>query len=298
MIELPVQFINTIIAVHGEDGKKWLSGLDELIVYCEHRWQLKIQAISNLSFNFVARATFTDGSKAILKLGMPGKGIDSEIAALQAFNGYGFCKLIDADPGKGVMLLECVEPGESLKCIPNDEQATIIAAVLIQEIQQANPVFNYPFQTSDDWYNNLIILQQRFGNEIIPKYLFDSAVAAYQAIKANPHEQKLLHGDLHHENILYAGNDVWKAIDPKGLVTETGSELIPFLMNNLTGKNIFQTISERIEIFSKETGIDRQRIIQWGTFRSVLSVYWNIEDGLSVTDNDIIICEVFYNLSR
>ena len=298
MIELPVGFSNTIISIHGETGKRWLSGLDGLIAYCKHQWKLEIQLIPGLSFNFAAWATFPDCSKAILKLGLPGKGIDSEIAALQAFNGQGFCRLIDTDANKGIMLLECIEPGESLKSIQVDVQATIIAAKLMMKIQQANPAINYPFQTSDDWYNNLIGLQQRFGNEIIPSYLFDNAVAAYQFIQANPEGQRLLHGDLHHENILYAGNNVWKAIDPKGLIAEAGCELIPFLMNNLGDKDIISTIINRVEIFSCELSIDKNRIIQWGAFRSVLSAYWNIEDNLPVTDNAIAICETFYNLNR
>jgi streptomycin 6-kinase len=107
--------------------------------------------------------------------------------------------------------------------------------------------------------------------------------------------QRLLHGDLHHENILSAGNSTWKAIDPKGVIAETACELIPFFMNNLEGKHIAAAISERINVFSEELKIDRARIIHWGIFRSVLSAYWKIEDGMPITPKDLIICECFVN---
>jgi streptomycin 6-kinase len=103
-----------------------------------------------------------------------------------------------------------------------------------------------------------------------------------------------LHGDLHQENILSAQGGEWKAIDPKGIISETGYELTPFLINDLEGKDIATTINKRIEIFSNLLKIDRERIIQWGIFRSVLSAYWQMEDNLPITGKDLMMCEVFY----
>jgi streptomycin 6-kinase len=141
-------------------------------------------------------------------------------------------------------------------------------------------------------------LHNRFGNADIPEYLFKNAVSAYKAIESAPHQQRLLHGDLHQENILSAQNGEWKAIDPKGAISETGFELTPFLINDLESKDIAATINKRIEIFSDLLKIDRERIIQWGIFRSVLSAYWQMEDNLPTTDKDLMMCKVFYGLNR
>ncbi|MDB5142005.1 MAG: putative hydroxyurea antibiotic resistance kinase, partial [Mucilaginibacter sp.] len=125
----------------------------------------------------------------------------------------------------------------------------------------------------------------RFGN-IIPVDSFANAITAYQSLQTYQQEQRLLHGDLHHENILSAGRGKWKAIDPKGIIAEAACELIPYLMNDLEGKDITATISDRINVFAEELKIDKMRIIKWGAFRSVLSAYWKIEDGLPITSED------------
>ncbi len=250
-----------------------------------------------LSYNFVAPVVFEDGSTAILKLGVPRTGIMSEIATLKAFNGIGFCKLLEAEPEKGIMLLESIEPGEPLNILCDDAAATKIAAGLINDMQQAKPVSGYPFQIAADWCNNLVDLHEKFGN-IIPEYLFTNAIAAYQSLETHLQDQRLLHGDLHQENILSVVGGKWKAIDPKGIIAETACELTPYLMNDLKGKGISVTISDRINVFSEELKIDKMRIIKWGAFRSVLSVYWKIEDNLLIIPEDIMICESFYKLVR
>jgi streptomycin 6-kinase len=295
MIWLPAEFKNTIISVHGKAGEDWLTGFDELINHCVNKWQLKLLPAKKLSYNFVAPVVFDNGSKAILKLGIPGAGLLSEIATLKAFDGTGFCKLLDVESERGIMLLECVDPGEPLNTLLDETPSTKIIAGLIKDIQVVNPVSDYSFQTADDWYKDLLHLHQGFGNEQVPDHLFRGAIAAYHHIKSDNQEQRLLHGDLHHENILSAGNDRWKVIDPKGIIAETGCELIPFLMNDLEGKHIAAGISERINVFSEELKMDRARIIYWGIFRSVLSAYWKIEDSMPITPKDLIICECFVN---
>jgi streptomycin 6-kinase len=297
MIPLPNEFKNTIIGVQGKAGEEWLAGFDELINYCINKWQLNLLPYKKLSYNFVTPVVFDNGSKAILKLGIPGVGLLSEIATLKVFNGNGFCKLLDAEQEKGIMLLEYIEPGEPLNTLPDETASAKVIAALIKDMQMANPIPDYPFQTAEDWYNDLVKLYERFAN-IIPDPLYNNAIAAYQSLKADQQEQRLLHGDLHHENILSAGNDTWKTIDPKGIIAETGCELIPFLMNDLDGKDVAVTLSGRVNIFSKELNIPIKRINQWGIFRSVLSVYWKVEDHVHITPKDLAICAYFMECSN
>jgi streptomycin 6-kinase len=238
---------------------------------------------------------YEDGSKAILKLGISGAGLLSEIAALKAFNGAGFCKLLDSEHAKGVMLLEYIEPGESLNIVNDEITSTKIVAGLIKDMPAVNPLSGYSFQTADDWCQDLLDLHQRFGNDQVPGHLFKSGIAAYHHIRSDNQVQRLLHGDLHHENILSAENGTWKAIDPKGIIADTACELIPFLMNDLQGKDLPATLSARINVFSEELQMDRASIIRWGTFRSVLSLYWKMEDRIPLITADLLLCEYFAN---
>jgi len=298
VIHLPSKFVQTVFSVHGKAGERWLNELNGLIDYCKQKWQFELLPVKKLTFNFVAPVVFENGSKAILKLGLPGKEFQSEIAALKAYNGSGFCKLLDAEPEKGVMLLEYIEPGAYLNTVQDEIAKATVTANLIKSMTGLNPSPSNPFQTAGDLYNDLLSLHNRFGNTAIPEYLFKSAVSAYKTIESNPYQQRLLHGDLHQENILSAQDGEWKAIDPKGIISETGFELIPFLINDLESKDITATISGRIEVFSNLLKIDRERIIQWGIFRSVLSAYWQMEDDLPINDKDLMMCEVFYGLNR
>ncbi len=298
MIDLPSQFVAKIVAVHGKAGQEWLAGLGGLIGYCKDKWHIELlPAHEHLSFNFVAPVFFHDGSKAVLKLGLPGKGIDSEIAALQAFQGQGFCRLLAAEPQKGIALLECIEPGEPLDAIQDDGLKTSAASQLIGDLLRVSPETNYPFTRADDWYDELLSLQKRFGNTDIPDYLFHRAIQNYLSLRTDPQPCRLLHGDLHQGNILSAGNNSWKAIDPKGIVGETGCELIPFLMNDLKEEIIADTLWQRTAAFSSTLAIEPARIARWGSFRSVLALYWNLEDNLPITSKDLLICESFYRMS-
>ena len=69
-----------------------------------------------------------------MKNGRAKPGIKSEMAALRLFNGEGACKLIDYDEEKYWMLLERLKPGVMLSTLEDDEEATNIAADLMQKI--------------------------------------------------------------------------------------------------------------------------------------------------------------------
>ena len=93
----------------------------------------------------------------------------------------------------------------------------------------------------------------------------------------------LLHGDLHHDNILKNG-DEWLIIDPKGFIGDPAFEAAAYLCNPipelLQETNAKQMIANRIQICSAELGIDAQRITDWLYAKSVLCWAWSLEDNL------------------
>ena len=95
-------------------------------------------------------------------------------------------------------------------------------------------------------------------------------------------ETFLLHGDLHHLNILSRGESEWVAIDPKGVIGEKAFEMGPLLYNPipdlLRNPDVEDIIKDRINILESGTGVDRNRIISWSFVRAVLSSIWSIED--------------------
>jgi streptomycin 6-kinase len=91
----------------------------------------------------------------------------------------------------------------------------------------------------------------------------------------------LLHGDLHHDNILQNGND-WVVIDPKGVIGEPAYEVAAFIRNPipelLTHADAPNIIHNRIARFANLLELPSQRILDWCFVQAVLSWVWAIED--------------------
>src|SRR5207245_1532988 len=92
----------------------------------------------------------------------------------------------------------------------------------------------------------------------------------------------LLHGDLHHENIVSAERQPWLALDPKGLVGEPAYEVGALLRNQLPEPldvpETSRILARRIDQLSEELGFERSRLRDWGLAQAVLSAWWSYED--------------------
>jgi streptomycin 6-kinase len=92
----------------------------------------------------------------------------------------------------------------------------------------------------------------------------------------------LLHGDLHHDNILQNGND-WVVIDPKGVIGESAYEVAAFIRNPmpelLTHDDAPNIIHNRITRLAGLLELSERRILDWCFVQAVLSWMWAIEDG-------------------
>jgi streptomycin 6-kinase len=93
----------------------------------------------------------------------------------------------------------------------------------------------------------------------------------------------LLHGDLHHDNVLSATRAPFLAIDPKGLAGEPAYEVGPYFYNPQPElkqhPNLVQLFEWRMAILVEHLQMDRERLIACAFAHSVLSAAWSIEDG-------------------
>ena len=138
-------------------------------------------------------------------------------------------------------------------------------------------------------------LRQQYGGGSgpFPPALLEEAETLFAELSASMAESVLLHGDLHHDNILSATREPWLAIDPKGLVGEPAYEVGAWLRNPLP--QLFsmpqpeRVTARRIAQFAEELGLDRRRVRDWGMAHAVLSVWWEIEDTGHISD-DMLAC--------
>jgi len=278
-------FAQTILALHGETGREWLAGLPDLIAKCEQAWSISVAPpFEPLSYNYVAPAVRTGGTEAVLKIGVPNPELTTEIEALSIFGGRGCVRLLAVDRARGALLLERLRPGAPLWSVPDDGQATRIAARLMRQLWRPVPG-DHPFPTTTRWALGFDRMRARYqgGTGPLPAALTRRAEALFRDLLASAAEPVLLHGDLHHDNILSAGREAWLAIDPKGVVGEPAYETGALLRNPvgrlLKEPNPVQVIAQRVEILASELDMDRHRLLNWGLAQVILAAWWCIEDG-------------------
>src|SRR5687768_14739265 len=233
---MPVKssFERIIVDLHGPKGEAWLVNLPVVIDACAARWDLRmLPPFPNLSYNYVAPAERSDGTPVVLKLGVPG-GADlaSEMEALRVYDGRGIVRLLEAAPDEGAMLLERLQPGTMLSTMADDEAATRIGARVMRQLWVPAPA-EHNFPTVARWASGFQRLRAMFdgGTGPLPAHLVDLAENLFAELLASADAPVLLHGDLHHFNILSAEREPWLALDPKGLVGEPAYEVGAFLHN-------------------------------------------------------------------
>jgi streptomycin 6-kinase len=275
-----ITFHSNIISIYGEKGKAWLNELPQLVSAISSRLVLRnLKEVTNLTYNYVLSG-FQGDNPIILKLGLDHEALTREAFALRCFQGCGTVNVRAED--KGMLLLERVMPGISLKSyFPDREQNSIeIACRVMQNLHQANIPTTHNFPHIKDW---LTALDKDWN---IPKHYLQKARKLRDQLLQTSETDVLLHGDLHHDNILQNGNG-WVVIDPKGVIGERSYEVaafirnpIPELLNHVDAKNI---ILNRITHFAKIMELPSQRIINWCFVQAVLAWAWTLEDGCDTT---------------
>ncbi|GLV55732.1 hydroxyurea phosphotransferase [Dictyobacter sp. S3.2.2.5] len=284
MFTIPDNFAQFMIKQFGAEGRIWLDQLPERLASYEERWSIKIgEPVRNLSFNYVAPAVGVDGRRVMLKTGLTDE-FPIQPEALRHFGGQGAVKMLAYDEANEVMLMERLAPGTSLRVVENDEAVITAATEVMRKLWRPLPEQHYPFPTIIDWGKSFAELRQQYngGTGPIPAADFDRAEKLYAELSASMGEQVLLHGDLHHDNILLDEYEGWLAVDPKGVigerVYETGSILRNFWPDILSNPDPRALTRRRIDQMSEELGFDRERIYSWAFAQAVLAVVWSVED--------------------
>jgi streptomycin 6-kinase len=170
--------------------------------------------------------------------------------------------------------------------LTDDDEATRIAAQVMRALwRPASPApQDAVFPTAARWASGLQRLRARFdgGTGPLPEEMVQHAEALLVELLASSGAPMLLHGDLHHENILAAERAPWLAIDPKGLIGEAEYEVGALMRNPLPRllalPDVTATLARRFDILAETLGFDRQRMIAWSWAQAVLSAWWHIED--------------------
>jgi streptomycin 6-kinase len=283
---IPQNFIQCMHEVYGDRGAAWLADLPALLQSYEQRWSIDLLPPYELSYNYVAPAVRADGSRVVLKAGVPNPELSSEMESLRWYSGRGIVRLLEADSEQGVMLLEKLEPGVPLADLDfDDEAATRVAADVMRKLWiPAPPDPQQKLCYAEKWAAGMQRMRTFFagGSGPIAPHLADTAERLFAELLESSGPLMLLHGDLHHWNILSAQREPFLALDPKGLVGEAEYEVGALIRNRWPEEapigEVARFTARRLDILSEMLGLDRQRATRWCMAQAVLSAWWEYED--------------------
>ncbi|HTJ38416.1 MAG TPA: aminoglycoside phosphotransferase family protein [Dactylosporangium sp.] len=276
---LPNAMRHNVTAAWGEPGARWLDSLPSTLTAIARDWNLTLGAPFDLSYHYVAAATLPDGTPAVLKLGVPSAdSLSEEAPALEAFAGRGCVRLLRADLARGALLLERALPGHRARDYP-DEEATAAAADIMRVLHVPSPPLLTDVLVQASAFDEYLA---RFpdGTGPLPHAHVTTASGLMRELCASAPSRVLLHGDLHHDNVLRATRAPWLAIDPHGLTGDPSYEAGSWLFNPAPedrDPSLTALTLPRLERFAALLGYPMDRLTGWGFVKSVLSDVWTAE---------------------
>jgi streptomycin 6-kinase len=219
----------------------------------------------------------------VLKVPNPDSDETNAFTALLHFGGSGAVRVLEHD--SGAMLLDRAMPGQHLTDLVvagRDDEATAVLCDVVAALHRPDLADDVAdrFPGIEDWGSELVSYRNDTG--IIPVSLVERAIAVFAELAGSQGPRRLLHGDLHHDNILYDDRRGWFAIDPKGVVGESAYEIGAALRNPTSDPARFAVraiIERRIAIVRERLGFDPQRVLRWAFAQGVLSAVWRVADG-------------------
>jgi streptomycin 6-kinase len=197
------------------------------------------------------------GEDAVLKVGWEGDDESLHDAdALALWDGNGAVRLLRRDDARRATLLERARPGTDLSVLDDDHAATAIAIDVASRLWlPAQP----PFRPVDPEVERWLDAAEREGSELVP-------LARALHAEVGGRADWLVHGDLHHHNLLRHG-DRYVAIDAKPYLADREYDVPAFLWNPMTNELDDPAQTERRIAAFVAAGLDERRIRAWTVIR-------------------------------
>jgi streptomycin 6-kinase len=256
----------------------WLERLPDAIHRLQDGWSLSLGTPfdgGDVSCAWVAPVVRADGTRAVLKLGLPHFEGAHEIQALRFWDGGPAVRLLDADVDLNAMLLEECQPGTTLRELPEREQDVIVAGLLRR--LWSRPLAPHPFRPlsamTAHWADETIADEHTWPDAGLVR----EGLRLFHQLSRPSADDVLLATDLHAGNVLRARREPWLVIDPKPFLGDRAYDATQHLFNcqgrMLTApKATIRNVADLLEV-------DHERIRLWMFARSAAEPRdtWNEE---------------------
>ena len=156
---------------------------------------------------------------------------DDEILALKLFQGENFCKLYAYSLEDRVYVMERIAPADTLYESASRNERIKIAGEIFRELHKTGGLPEGMFPTYTEWFEaGKEGTKNRKDCEGLYPYL-KSAERMLADISKTYSRRFLLHGDLHHENILKNETGGYTVMDPKGVIGDPVFDLSRFILD-------------------------------------------------------------------
>lgn len=206
--------------------------------------------------------------------------------ALDYWQGQGAVRLLQQDAH--AHLLEYAEGADLAKQVRqgDDSEATqIIAGVLNQLHSAPSHLPTAGLKPLPIWFRSLFHRAKQEPTDE-QSALFRQGAAVAEKLLADPREVRVLHGDIHHENIRYKAGRGWLAFDPKGLIGERTYDAANTLCNPPGMPELVlneNRLRSQAALLAREARLDEGRLLAYTFAYACLSASWSLEDGGDAT---------------
>ena len=256
----------------------WLAGLNTRVADLAEDWKISLGGVLHGGTeSLVVDATAADGSRCVVKVGLPAADLAAEAAVYRLADGRGYAKLLAHDLARNALLLEHLGPSLAHAGFPVPRQIDVIADTLCAS-WLALPE-DHGFITGEwkaRWLAEFIeTMWHRLGKPCDAATRNRAMEFAEERRAAYDSQTSVLvHGDAHGSNALTLGPDDsarCKFIDPDGLHAEPACDLaVPmreWSEELLAAPN--RLGRARCAGLAARTGVDERAIWQWGFMERV-----------------------------
>ncbi|MEV0316915.1 aminoglycoside phosphotransferase family protein [Streptomyces sp. NPDC050658] len=283
-IRIPDELIESQYQYAGEAGRAFIAALPARVPEFLARWDLTVDGPSMHGMAaLVLPVVRADGTPAAVKFQVLDEETEGEPVGLRVWDGDGAVRLLDYDDGTGTMLLERLDSARMLSTMEDIHKAVLVIAELLARLT-AVPAPAGMRRLGDiaaEMVDELPDALKEIGDPA-ERAIVERCGGAVREVMGEPGD-RLLHWDLHFENVLAAEREPWLAIDPKPLAGDPGFDLWPAINNRFDPADALW----RFDAMTEVLGLDRERARAWTLGRVLQNTLWQIEDEEPLDEDDL-----------
>jgi streptomycin 6-kinase len=249
---------------------KWVRSLPSIIARFTTRWSLTVGSpfrTIDEGCAWVAPATDTKGTLAVLKVSFPHFEDEHEIEGLRFWDGEPTVRLMAADDELDVMLLERCMPGTSLREVPEAEQDAVIAGLLRRMWRR--PPAAHPFRSLETMLAHWSAEAEDSIAHAPDPGLVREGIELFHSLPRAAPQSVLLATDLHAGNVLRSSREPWLVIDPKPFLGDPAYDATQHLLN--CTERLLSQPDQTIKNFAELLEMNAERVALWTFARVAVS---------------------------